>query len=46
MTGSDGNATLLYPTVVLLAVPIIFTVGVDCSAFPAGSVKGGGRVAI
>jgi len=28
LTGSDGNAILLYPTVVILAVPIIFTVGI------------------
>ena len=46
LTGSDENATLLFPTVVFLAVPIIFTVGVDYPAFSAGSVKGGGRVAI
>ena len=26
-----------------LAVPIILTVGINCQAFPAGSVKGGGR---
>ena len=46
LTGSDGNATLLSLTVALSAVPIIFTVGIACTAFPAGSVKGGVRVAI
>ena len=46
LTGSDGNATLLSPTVVLFAVPIIFTVGIKCQAFPAGSVEGDGRVEI
>ena len=31
---------------ILWAVPIIFTVGIKCSAFPAEPVKGGGWTAI
>jgi hypothetical protein len=42
LTGSIENATLICPTVVILAVPIILTVGSSHDAFSIGSVKGGG----
>ena len=43
LMGSAENATMRNPTVAILAVPIIFTVGSVLHAFWTEPVKGGGR---